>query len=152
MPEAAYHRIAGDLRSKIESGVLRPGDKLPTRRQLAAEYRVSDRLPGEAVRQLAREGLVVARPGAGTFVLPPPTPLLVRRGWPSAVPPGTTSVTEQVTARLATAGEAAELAVAPGAAVLAVTRIYWAGNQSCGEDTTLLAAARDVLVYEILPG
>jgi GntR family transcriptional repressor for pyruvate dehydrogenase complex len=61
-------RLAGDLIAQIGSGVLRPGDRLPTEQQLAASHGVSRTVVREAMHQLKSRGLVVARQGSGVFV------------------------------------------------------------------------------------
>lgn len=80
-PEYAYLRIADDLRRRIAEGRLQPGDKVPSRHQLAAEYGVSDRVAVEAVRILVTENLVEARPGSGTYVRPKPQLRRLTRSW-----------------------------------------------------------------------
>jgi DNA-binding transcriptional MocR family regulator len=59
-----------------------PGGKLPSSRALVERFRVSPVTVSRALAQLAAEGLVVTRPGAGAFRARPR---------PSAVPPGDTS-------------------------------------------------------------
>ena len=60
--------MAAALRAAIESGELKPGDKLPSERTLAATYDVARNTAREAVRQLAESGLVTAEHGRGVFV------------------------------------------------------------------------------------
>ena len=52
----------------IVSGVCKPGDKLPTIRELAKVYGVSYVTVIEAVRILSQESKVVKRQGSGVFV------------------------------------------------------------------------------------
>ena len=76
--------LAGAIRSAIMDGRLRAGTPLPATRLLADDLGVSRGVIVEAYQRLADEGLVSARPGAGTKVSalpPPPAPL------PSAPPP-----------------------------------------------------------------
>ena len=61
-------RLAADLRSRIDSGALQPGDRLPTELALAAQYAVSRTVVREAVSRLRSGGLLVARQGSGVFV------------------------------------------------------------------------------------
>lgn len=61
-------RLAAALRAAIESGEFRPGDKLPSERELAATHDVARNTAREAVRQLAESGLVIAQHGRGVFV------------------------------------------------------------------------------------
>ncbi len=56
------------IRRAILDGVVRPGARLPSSRELAADLRVSRTTTILAVDQLTAEGYVVSRPGSGTFV------------------------------------------------------------------------------------
>src|SRR5439155_11299527 len=85
--------LADAIRAAIMDGRLRAGTPLPASRLLAGDLGVSRGVIVEAYQRLADEGLVSARPGAGTRVLgvrrpgpgavgsPPPGPLLVPPGW-----------------------------------------------------------------------
>ena len=66
-------RVADDLRDKIERGVLRPGEQLPTLDELAADHLVSLAVTRKAIDLLKQQGLVVAVQGKGTFVRERPT-------------------------------------------------------------------------------
>ena len=50
------------------SGELSQGEKLPNERDIAASYGVSRNVVREAIRTLAKDGLVVVRQGSGTYV------------------------------------------------------------------------------------
>lgn len=63
-----YQTIADDLRSRIESGDLQPGDRLPTVVQLCDFYKASKVTVRHAIEMLSDEGLVTSRRGSGTFV------------------------------------------------------------------------------------
>ena len=67
--------IAEDLRTKIESGDLTSGAKLPSERDLASQYGTARNTAREAIRILADAGLVITDHGRGSFVRPT-TPLL----------------------------------------------------------------------------
>lgn len=67
----AYRRIQGVIRKRIESGKLRPGDIVESERELARIHKVSLMTARHALADLAREGLVERKHGAGTFVAPP---------------------------------------------------------------------------------
>ncbi|RBM22906.1 FadR family transcriptional regulator [Prauserella sp. PE36] len=60
------------LRHRLRSGEWRPGERLPNEVRLAAALGVGRSSVREAVRLLARDGLLVVRHGAGTFVADPP--------------------------------------------------------------------------------
>lgn len=67
-----YLQITEILRQRIERGVWQPGQLLPTISDLAAEYGVAKITVRQAVKLLVDEGLVEARRGRGTLVLPRP--------------------------------------------------------------------------------
>lgn len=60
-----YAAIAEALAGDIERGQLKPGERLPTHRQLARELGVTVGTIAHAYTDLARRGLVVAGPGRG---------------------------------------------------------------------------------------
>jgi DNA-binding transcriptional MocR family regulator len=59
-------RVTQDLRLAVEDA--RPGDRLPSVRELMARHRASPVTVQRAIARLAEEGLVEPRPGRGTFV------------------------------------------------------------------------------------
>lgn len=62
------YAIVEGIKQEVLSGILRPGDKLPTERTLAERYGVS-RIPvREAMKTLAAMGLTHTRRGSGSFV------------------------------------------------------------------------------------
>jgi len=67
----AYQRIQGTIVKRLEAGLLKPGDLVDSERELARIHRVSLMTARHALTALEREGLVVRRRGAGTFVAPP---------------------------------------------------------------------------------
>jgi GntR family transcriptional regulator, transcriptional repressor for pyruvate dehydrogenase complex len=70
--ERLSDRLAVLLGEQIDSGALRPGDRLPTEQKLALAYGVSRTVVREAVHQLRSRRLVVSRQGSGVFVAPTP--------------------------------------------------------------------------------
>ncbi|MGW1595236.1 GntR family transcriptional regulator [Streptomyces sp. NPDC002343] len=77
---APYLVIAEELRGRIASGALAPGDRLPSVAELGREYGVSPSVGARAYSVLVHDGLVVSRHGAGHYVRSRETPeLLVRR-------------------------------------------------------------------------
>ncbi|MFC4456737.1 FadR/GntR family transcriptional regulator, partial [Deinococcus sonorensis] len=61
--------IAHHIQSLLHQGKLRPGDTLPTQRELAQQYGTSVSAVREAISILSAAGLVDARPGRGTLIL-----------------------------------------------------------------------------------
>jgi GntR family transcriptional regulator len=71
-------RIADQLREQIVQGGLKPGDQLPSERELAALHGAARNTAREAITILRNEGLVDAQHGRGAFVRQRPASL--RRG------------------------------------------------------------------------
>ena len=71
MPERLSDQLAARLLAQLQSGTMRPGDKLPTEALLAAEHGVSRSVVREGVHQLRSRGLLVSRQGSGVFVAMP---------------------------------------------------------------------------------
>lgn len=67
-PMPRYAQLADLFRRRIERGVWRPGERLPTLQSLMAEFDVARVTIRQAVALLQREGLVLAQQGRGTFV------------------------------------------------------------------------------------
>jgi DNA-binding transcriptional MocR family regulator len=63
--------VLEDLEAAAAAG--RPGDRLPSVRELMRRHGAGPVTVQRAVHLLARRGIVEARPGQGTFVAPPPT-------------------------------------------------------------------------------
>jgi GntR family transcriptional repressor for pyruvate dehydrogenase complex len=66
--ERLYERIAGDLRGLLASGRYALGDKLPSERDLAAQYKVSRPTVREAIIALELDGMVEVRTNSGVYV------------------------------------------------------------------------------------
>ena len=66
-------RLASDVLERIAREEIAAGERLPTEAEIAAQYGVSRTVVREAISRLRAEGIVTARPGAGTFV--------TRTGW-----------------------------------------------------------------------
>ncbi|PZP39127.1 MAG: FadR family transcriptional regulator, partial [Azospirillum brasilense] len=65
-------QVCGDLSGRIEAGELRPGDKLPTEKELIARYGVSRTVIREAISSLRAAGRLSVEQGRGMFVLASP--------------------------------------------------------------------------------
>ncbi len=64
-----YVQIMDQVKHKIATGELLPGDQLPTVRQLAANLRVNFNTIARAYRQLDDDGIISTQHGRGTFIL-----------------------------------------------------------------------------------
>jgi len=67
----AYRQIQITIRKTIEDGALRPGDAVPSERELAKIHDVSLMTARHALASLEHEGIVERRRGVGTFVSAP---------------------------------------------------------------------------------
>ena len=66
-----YQAIFDHYRKRIESGMLLPGDPLPSEAQMAQLYGVSNITARRALNELKRQGLAVRERGRGSFVANP---------------------------------------------------------------------------------
>jgi AcrR family transcriptional regulator len=71
MTEAAYVGIVDEIRVRIESGRLRPGDQVPSTRQITREWGVAMATATKVLTALRQQGLVIPRQGIGTVVAEP---------------------------------------------------------------------------------
>jgi GntR family transcriptional regulator len=74
MAPAKYQQIADRLRDQIDSGVLQPGERLPSEPDLVRQFDASRNTVRLALALLTNQGLVVTRQGLGTFVTEPARP------------------------------------------------------------------------------
>lgn len=69
-----YTQIVNQVQAQVVSGVLEPGDQLPTVRALAEDLRVNFNTVARAYRQLDEERIISTQQGRGTYIteIPPP--------------------------------------------------------------------------------
>lgn len=63
-----YLQIADQIRQKVANGELKPGDQLPTVRQMATDLRVNFNTVARAYRMLDEAGLISTQHGRGTYI------------------------------------------------------------------------------------
>jgi GntR family transcriptional regulator len=63
-----YAQLERGLRAGIATGRLRPGDQLPTVRQLAVDLRVNANTVARVYTELERAGVIETRRGVGSFI------------------------------------------------------------------------------------
>ena len=63
-----YLQLVQQVKHAVRYSMLRPGDRLPTAREVVEELAINPNTVLKAYRELDREGFVISRPGAGTFV------------------------------------------------------------------------------------
>lgn len=64
-----YERVAAEVRSSLASGQYRLGDRIPSERDLAQQYKVSRPTIREAIFALEADGLVEVRTNSGVYVV-----------------------------------------------------------------------------------
>src|SRR5262245_9732145 len=74
-----YVQIRDQFRRAIGNGTLRPGEQLPTMRQLAVDLKVDLNTVRHAYDELERSGVIVILRARGTYVADKPPPVDVAR-------------------------------------------------------------------------
>ena len=69
-----YTQIVNQVQAQVVSGILKPGDQLPTVRALAEELRVNFNTIARAYRILDEARIISTQQGRGTYIteIPPP--------------------------------------------------------------------------------
>lgn len=118
----AYQILADDLRVQITSGLLRPGERLPTEPQLCLRSGVSRSTVREALRLLASQHLIVTTRGVtgGSFVAHPSAEQLS-----DTLTTGMGLLLTTSAASLAEMLEVRAMLEVPAAALAAVRRSEW---------------------------
>ena len=65
---APYQQVVQQVRHALRSGILDVDDQLPTVKEVVASLAINPNTVLKAYKELEHLGLVVARPGVGTFV------------------------------------------------------------------------------------
>ena len=63
-----YEQIADAFRRQIDAGVLSPGEKIPSVRELSASLTINPNTIQRSYRELEQEGWIESAPGKGSFV------------------------------------------------------------------------------------
>ena len=79
--EGLSDQLFNGIVKAVKDGAYREGDRIPTWREIADQFGVSQRVPREAFRRLTAEGVVSGRPRLGYRVVGKPS----RRRWKGAV-------------------------------------------------------------------
>lgn len=69
-----YTQIVNQVQAQVVTGILKPGDQLPTVRALAEELRVNFNTVARAYRLLDEARIISTQQGRGTYIteIPPP--------------------------------------------------------------------------------
>lgn len=71
MPHTKKALVIEELRRRIESGEAPPGSKLPSGRELCAEFNVSMIVVRQAIDYFKAKEMVEGAPGSGVYVIGP---------------------------------------------------------------------------------
>ena len=71
-PTPIYAQVERGLRASIATGRLRPGDQLPTVRQLAVDLQVNANTIARVYAELERAGVIETKRGVGSFITATP--------------------------------------------------------------------------------
>jgi GntR family transcriptional regulator len=75
-----YVQLRDQLATLIGRGLLKPGERLPTMREVAVALRIDLNTVQRAYAELERDGLLTLMRGSGTFVAEaPPAPRNIRK-------------------------------------------------------------------------
>jgi GntR family transcriptional regulator len=66
---APYRQLVDQVRHAVSLGLLRPGDQLPSVREVVGQVPINPNTVHRAYRDLEHAGVVAGRPGVGTFVV-----------------------------------------------------------------------------------
>jgi GntR family transcriptional regulator len=69
-----YTQVVEHIRQEVLNGDLKPGDQLPTVRQMAQDLRVNFNTIARAYRLLDEAGIISTQQGRGTYILSLPPP------------------------------------------------------------------------------
>ena len=81
----AYLQLVRQVEHAVRLGTLRPGDRLPTVKEVASGLAINPNTVGKAYRELDHRGITTGRVGDGTFIqqsvtaVPAATQTLLRR-------------------------------------------------------------------------
>src|SRR5262245_13449909 len=144
-----YLQLERQIRGAIADGLLQPGDRIPSVRSAAADLGLATNTVARAYANLAREGLLLTRPGAGSTVAPKKT--LPRRELVRQRRAHVDDLARRVVDRTLALG------IAPADVVQSVTREFANRGQAIDqrhmmqvEDEGALLSARNQLRGEIL--
>jgi len=91
-----YVQLVQQVRRALLFGVLKAGDRLPTVKEVVAQVAINPNTVLRAYRDLEHDGVVISRPGLGTFVsATPPASNTSARGlsfWPASFPQSLSAV------------------------------------------------------------
>lgn len=92
-----YMQIVNQIQTQITSGMLKPGDQLPTVRALAQELRVNFNTVARSYRLLDDAGVISTQQGRGTYILEIPPPDVLEKSRQQSLQALTVAYLEETT-------------------------------------------------------
>lgn len=141
--QPAYKKIQGTILKRLQSGQLKPGDSVDSERELAKIHCVSLMTARHALSGLEREGIVIRRRGAGTFVAPPKIHFNKLMSYTEQMSMRGLTVSSKLLSRNVLDSEpelAAKLALPPGGRIIKFERLRLGGNEPFAIETCYLSA------------
>ncbi len=142
---AAYKKIQSAILERIEGGHLKPGDSVHSERELAKLHSVSLMTARHALTELEREGIVIRRRGAGTFVAPPKIHFNKLVGFTEQMASrGLQASSRTLVAKVVSPEPeiAARLNLSPSASLVKVERLRQGGGEPFSLETCYFSAER----------
>jgi GntR family histidine utilization transcriptional repressor len=141
-----YQRIRGEIEELIRSGAWTPGRKVPSEIELMSQFDCSRMTVNKAMSALAKEGLIVRRRRAGSFVARPrvhSTVLDIPDIQAEIVARGDVYRFDllDLRRRKAKAGDADETALAAGGELLALRGLHIGGDRPFALEDRLISLA-----------
>jgi GntR family transcriptional regulator len=139
----AYKQIQGTIVERVEHGLLKPGDLVDSERELARIHGVSLMTARHALIALEREGMVVRRRGAGTFVAPPKIHFNKLMSYTEQMSSRGLAVSSKVLSLSITHTEheiAARLALPATGPLVKLERLRLSGHEPCAIETCYFSA------------
>jgi GntR family transcriptional regulator len=141
--EPAYKRIQKAIRQRIEGGELKPGDVVDSERELAKAHSVSLMTARHALADLAQEGVVERRHGAGTFVAPPRIHFNKLLSYTEQMATLGIVTRSRIVSSMIVTGEdeiAARLGLSPASSLIKIERARSAGDEPVALEVCYLSA------------
>ena len=138
-----YKQIQGAIVKRLELGLLKPGDLVDSERELARTHGVSLMTARHALTALEREGMVVRRRGAGTFVAPPKIHFNKLMSYTEQMSGRGLAVSSKVLSLSIIHTEqeiAARLALRPTDPLVKLERLRLSGDEPCAIETCYFSA------------
>lgn len=143
-PVPRYYQLKEILRERVRSGEWKPGDLIPSERELSETYNLSRMTARQAVTELVNEGIFFREQGKGTFVSRNKImqPLLRLSGFTEDIAArGQRPGTRILAARMVPADEetAPRLHVEPGQPIVRLERLRLADDEPLAIECSHLA-------------